>query len=94
MKYKVLHSKEPNFGMGEHPVFNDENFELVAEVECDGHGEVFRLTNTIDDVWWNNPEVKAIKVPCRSTSVGDVVERVEDGQLFRCEGTGWTEFTR
>lgn len=92
MKYKVYHAKRPNFGMGDPIEFNEDNFELVAEVEVpdDHYGEVFRLTNTIDEVWWENPEVTLIK-RSRSTSTGDVIVR-EDGLRRRCDMVGWTTF--
>ena len=92
MKFKVYHHKNPTFGFGETPEFNDENFEVVAAVECDpeNYGDVFRLTNHIDCAWWENPEVTCIK-QARSTSVGDVIVS-EDGIRRRCESAGWSEF--
>ena len=92
MKIKVYHAKEPNFGMGDHPEFNNDNYDLVAEVEVAGnaYGEAFRLTNHIDKDWWANPEVTCIK-RSRSTSVGDVIVD-DDGVRRRCEMIGWTEF--
>jgi len=92
MIFKVYHDKNPTFGMGEPPEFNRQNFELVAEVECDpqNYGDVFRLTNHIDTPWWENSEVKCIK-QSRSTSVGDVIVS-EDGIRRRCEPSGWSEF--
>ena len=37
--------------------------------------EAFKLTNSINDAWWNNDEVKRMfpDATCRSTSVGDMV---------------------
>lgn len=93
MIFKVYHHKEPTFGVGETPEFNDSNFELVAKVECPAkdYGDVFRITNHINECWWGNPEVKFFKNRARSTSVGDVIIG-EDGVRRRCENTGWTEF--
>jgi hypothetical protein len=92
MIFKVYHDKNPTFGFGETPEFNDDNFELVAEVECpaENYGDVFRLTNSIDSPWWENQEVTCIK-KARSFSVGDVIVG-DDGVKRRCEGRGWTQF--
>ena len=37
--------------------------------------EAFKLTNSINDAWWNNEEVTPMfpDATCRSTSVGDMV---------------------
>lgn len=91
MQFKVYHANNPNFGFGEHPEFGEDTFTHVANVECDRHGEVFRLTNHIDDDWGNNKGVEALVERRRSTSVGDVVVG-EDGTRYRCEMMGWTEF--
>lgn len=94
MKFKVYHAKEPNFRDDDEGLieFNEDNFELVAEVECpaDQYGDVFRLTNHIDEAWWENPEVTCIK-QSRSTSVGDMMVAA-DGVRFRCMGIGWGTF--
>jgi hypothetical protein len=90
MKLKVYHAKEPNFGMGEPIEFNDDNFDLVAEVECENLGDVFRLTNHIDESWWKNEGVTLVK-ESRSTSIGDVVVASDD-QKFRCLDAGWGTF--
>lgn len=90
MKLKVYHAKEPNFGRGEPVEFNDENFDLVADVECANLADVFPLTNHIDDPWWGNAGVTLVK-ESRSTSIGDVVV-ASDGQRFRCLTAGWGVF--
>lgn len=90
MKLKVYHTKEPSFRPGDPVEFNDENFELVAEVECGELDDVFQLTNHIDHDWWDNKGVTLIK-QSRSTSVGDVVV-ASDGQKFRCLMAGWGTF--
>jgi hypothetical protein len=85
---QVWHAKQPTFGMGPTPAWPDD-YELVAEVECDTPGEAFRLTNHIDRAWWKNPGVQVVGEPRhRSTSVGDVVEIV-DGDVLRVAGLGW-----
>ena len=90
MKYKVWHAKEPTFGFGEQPKFPDE-YEKVAVVESGGLEDVFRITNHIDYDWTKNPEViEVLKHPCRSTSVGDIVED-ENGKFFYCDNVGWKE---
>lgn len=65
-----------------------ETFLLVAEVKSDDLDEVFEMTNSIDNPWWENEGVLAKVAPCRSTSVGDVLEF--DGHPFRCEVAGWS----
>ena len=51
----------------------------------------FRLTNSIDDAWYNSKEV--IKVfegaGCRSTMVGDMV--LIGTEKFKCEPNGWSK---
>jgi len=93
MIFKVYHHKTPTFGFGETPEFNDDNFTVVAEVECpaENYGDVFRITNHIDADWWKNPEVKSFTEGSRSTSVGDVIVG-DDGVRRRCESAGWTQF--
>ena len=91
MIFKVYHDKNTTFGFGDPREFNDENYELVAEVDCDAENyqDVFRLTNTIDEPWWNNPQVTCLK-KTRSFSVGDVIVGA-DGVRRRCDRIGWTE---
>ena len=90
MKLKVYHARTPSF-LDSNPIeFDDDKFDLVAEVECKQLAEVFFLTNHVDDAWWENEGVTCIK-ESRSTSVGDVVV-ASDGQKFRCLGSGWGTF--
>ena len=91
MIFQVFHAKEPNFRDDKLIEFNDDNFVLVAKVECDRHQMTFKYTNHIDRAWWENPEVKWHKPQSRSTSVGDVVVDA-DGNRFRVMGMGWQEF--
>jgi hypothetical protein len=67
-----------------------DNYDLVAEVETDKLSEAFRLTNTIDNPWWENPSVekKFLSSGCRSTSIGDIVEI--NGDFYKCAPIGWT----
>ena len=85
---QVWHAKNPTFGLTPQSFPND--YELVATVESEDLGEVFRLTNHIDCEWWLNDGVYTHK-QSRSTSVGDVVEI--SGKFFLCEMMGWKEFT-
>lgn len=85
---KIYHAKNPTFGIGGHPEFNEENFELVAEVFGKSLSDAFRLTNNIDKPWSKNKGVKVIK-ESRSTSVGDVVKL--GNELHRCEMAGWSK---
>ncbi len=72
--------------------FSRYDYEIVAEVECEDKNQVFQLTNTIDDYWWNNDEVTALKTKTRSTSVGDIVEDVENNKFWMVLGLGWKKF--
>ena len=87
---KVYHfdmREHPGASFGEYPNW-PEDYELVADVDTDSLGEVFRLTNSIDHPWMGNAEVYSYRATCRSTSVGDVVV-TEDGKVMRCEHVGW-----
>jgi len=80
--------KEPN------APFVPLNFIHVADINIpeDNWEDAFRLTNHIDEDWWNNKEVSPQDrdPKYRSTSVGDVVE-LESGKKFRCLPIGWSE---
>lgn len=91
MKYKVYHAINPTFGFGKQPEFPNE-YELVAEVECDGVEDVFRITNHIDTNWTGNPEVIEVYKTngCRSTSVGDMAVD-QNGKAFYCDMVGWKD---
>jgi hypothetical protein len=54
----------------------------VADVEAP-LGQVFALTNHIDHSWTDNPEVVwHTAAPVRSTSVGDVIVSLQNGQAW------------
>ena len=89
--FLVYHAKRPTFDLVKHIEFNLKEFDLVAIVESETLGDVFRITNSIEDFWGRNPEVKCAKTWCRSTSVGDVVVDAA-GNRFRCEMIGWKQF--
>jgi hypothetical protein len=66
---------------------------LVAEVDTHKLDQAYFLTNTIDTPWWENEGVKFLGSPdhgmkgCRSTSVGDVMER--DGAFHAVHNFGF-----
>lgn len=49
-------------------------YKKVATVKTYSINKVFELTNSINDYWGNNPEVKEIGSRHRSTSVGGIIE--------------------
>lgn len=85
---KVWHAINPTFGMTEQSFPND--YELVAEIDCETADEAFKLTNHIDRPWWEN-DLKVIK-ESRSSSVGDIVEI--EGKILLCLDLGWKELKK
>lgn len=82
--YSVFHAVNPTFGASE--VAFPSGFRAVAYIpDAASLEDAFRLTNTIDAVWWDNPSVKALVGPTRSTSVGDVIIEAVDGR----DGVAW-----
>jgi len=71
------------------------DYTLVALVEANDVESAFHFTNHTDRDWTTNPGV-TMKVTggARSTSVGDVVVRVDEARgavdAFRCDSVGWT----
>lgn len=84
---QVWHAKTPTFGLSEQNFPAD--YEVVAEVPTDNLEVIYERTNTIDKPWWENEGVFAKKIPCRSTSIGDVVTM--NSKAYRCEMAGWKE---
>jgi len=65
-------------------------YHLVAHVEGEGLEDVFRSTNTIEELWTRNAEIlKLYGTRHRSTSVGDVV--IDGNQRWLCDGNGWVD---
>lgn len=76
---------------------NKDKYESVAHVMLGGRivemlEEAYRLTNTIDEAWYENPDLTVYENAqngCRSTSVGDIIsidgwgEYVVDGFGFK-----------
>lgn len=78
MKSKVYHSKRPTWCAASE--FNEDNYELVASVECGDMPEMqalnhsFKVTNSIDSYWGDAKDgVTVFATRCRSTSVGDIL---------------------
>lgn len=68
-----------------------EDFVEVAELATEDLGEIFQLTNHIDQDWSLNEGVrKIVDGPVRSTSVGDVVA-LSSGAVLLCRTLGWKE---
>jgi hypothetical protein len=94
MKLKVYHTK--SWALNSLLHFKTDGFkphkddyQLVAEVECDNFGDVFYLTNHVHQEWWKNEGVTLIK-ESRSTSVGDIVVD-ENDNIHLCASMGWKE---
>ena len=75
-----------------HKAFREEPKE-VAQVWVDKNlninqilDKAFMLTNSIDDVWWNNKDVVCLE-KTRSTMSGDQV--IIKGHTYECMDRGW-----
>ena len=81
----VIHSA---FGDKPHVVaFVKVDKTLSDENKCE---QAFKLTNTIEQGWWNNEDVEYVgpNKTCRSTSSGDQV-LLKDGTMYNCSMIGW-----
>lgn len=88
---KVYHSLGLAFAAA--VMFEPERFRAVAEVETAELEEAFRLTNHLEVDWRENPGVTPlVSSRCRSTSVGDVLER--DGEFFAVASVGFRRIER
>jgi len=70
-----------------------EDFELVAEVLTEELNEAYELTNSVRSNWFENKngmKIKVYKTLCRSTSVGDVMEK--EGVLYYVDNFGFEKF--
>ena len=74
-------------------LFNQSHYELVAIVEAEDIENVFRDTNHVDIVWWNNKSVIKYK-KSRSCSVGDIIVDVEGKKAWLCDMSRWVELPR
>ncbi len=86
---RVYHVKNPRFLASTAVKMND--LHPVAEVNTHDLEMAWRLTNTIEYPWIDNERVKFLGRHhgdgCRSTSVGDVLER--DGKFFIVDSWGF-----
>lgn len=73
------------------PVFPD-GYNLVATVKADTLEDVFRLTNSIDNIWTENEEVVPTRKEIRSTSCGDIVIDGKN-EKFQCKEIGWEKLS-
>ena len=81
----VIHSA---FGDKPHVVaFVKVDKTLTDEQKCE---QAFKLTNTIEQGWWNNEGVQYMgpNKTCRSTSSGDQVV-LKNGTKYNCAFFGW-----
>ena len=81
----VIHSA---FGDKPHVVaFVKVDKTLSEEGKCE---QAFKLTNTIEQGWWNNEDVEYVgpDKTCRSTSSGDQV-LLKNGTKYNCSFIGW-----
>ena len=81
----VIHSA---FGDKPHVVaFVKVDKTLSDENKCE---QAFKLTNSINDGWWNNEDVQYMgpNKTCRSTSSGDQVV-LKNGTKYNCSFIGW-----
>ena len=84
MRIKVWHKTNPNFGYPtpERPnTIWPDGYTIAAYVMVPDDAEAldqveiaFGLTNSVDYPWYENRETIPVRMPCRSTSVGDIVE--------------------
>lgn len=65
----------------------------LGEVDAMDLSEAFRLTNSIDNFWPENPGVRLVvdHKLCRSTSVGDVLCDVLKGEYFMVAPVGFKQ---
>ncbi len=92
-KFRVYHKKEMMFRYNEADAmtfYDPDLYYWVANVRTRNIGDVFRVTNHIDEAWWENPEIFEYN-ESRSTSVGDVVFDVAAGTYHLCMPAGWKE---
>ena len=88
---RVYHHITPTFMASYHPKRKD--YHPVAEVQVEQLESAYHLTNTIEMMWVDNDGVKFLGSPqhgmdgCRSTSVGDILER--DGKFYMVQSLGF-----
>lgn len=95
MLYTVHHANGHGFRFEFEPggwVTGQGEFQTVAVVEAQSLDQVYEKTNTIECLWTENPQVKALPNGARqrSTSVGDVITTPE-GKAFMVAPAGFEE---
>ena len=70
-------------------LFSQGHCKLVAEVGSSDPEQAWHLTNHVDRQWQDNPGVRAVPGPHRSSCVGDALE-MPDGSWLLCASFGWT----
>lgn len=93
MTFRVFHAKDGKGRFGFEATTFPDDFRLVAEVKASKIGEVFQLTNHIDQHWSENA---GVSIPgnvdprtVRSTSVGDVIQ--DRNRFFAIAPTGFVQ---
>lgn len=105
MRIVVLHAdrealSEVSYGGGEswrarvRKALADGHYVKAAEIETpltgsDGLEAAFGLTNSVDEIWYMSPKVKATRRSRRSTSLGDLL--VVDGIAHAVASIGFDE---
>jgi hypothetical protein len=73
---------------------NLKEYTEVADVDTNDLDEAYRLTNSIDTVWYKDNEdvfpTRIAEQGCRSTSIGDIM--YAHGKWFVVDSYGFTEF--
>lgn len=93
----IIHNENPNKSWlkADSPNLNDvvrckDAWKVVALLKGGNVEDAFRDTNHIDCAWWENRSIIAHK-EARSTSVGDIVVNLEDGNASQVDGCGWVD---
>lgn len=93
---KVYQKKDPTFmALAKRHAADLTAYQHVADVDGSDLERAYMLTNTIDGPWWKNAGVDFHGSPdygmdgCRSTSVGDLLQR--DGKFHEVQSCGFAE---
>ena len=69
-----------------------DGYKMVAIVDTDDLNTAYEDTNTINIPWWDNATIIDAKPPCRSTSVGDILEDTDTGEFHIVASFGFLPF--
>lgn len=61
-------------------LLNTNMYRKVAEINTNDLEEAYKLSNSIDDYWGNNPEVTLFNEKNKSSSIGDIF--VQDNKAY------------